>query len=822
MESMTDDCNELTEPQMNVKDDIADDDNGSNDPHTDVKGNTQQGGIENECIELAEPNVVMKHDSGMEVEEEHHIDEEDNSEEPSIGKDLTVFNGDANSEPYVGMEFESQWAARSFYNDYAKRVGFGTRISYSHRSKRDRKMIGQQYVCVKEGFPVNKEGLSKPSSLSARVGCKASMTVKKANQGKWVVKSFEKNHNHELASPVEVQFLRSHRGLSNAAVNLISNIPGLAAHLNNIISGSAVKSDKDKQIVLSQDYNNTDEQNMRGVAQVTLDFFRFMQNENPAFFYAVQVDKEDRVFNAFWADSRSRIAYEHFGDVVVFDTTYLSNKYRIPLASFVGVNHHGQSVLFGCALLSSETKTSFVWVLRSWLAAMSGRQPVSIVTDEDKALKAAVAEVLPQVNHRFCIWHIQRKLLQNLVNVINTHENLVEDFLKCVYQSEEEELEASWASFLDVFELRKNDWLQSLYEDRHYWVPVYLKPTFFAETPLNPKSEPVGSFFDGHVNAETSLEEFFKDYNFVLDSWYDKEVQADFETPILKTTSPDENKAASLYTRGLFEKFQTELFECFEYVPNRVAEDGSMNMYMVTKYGGKTHTVTFDFNEMRGSCNCRMFEFSGILCRHILSVLNGENVSLLPSHYILKRWTRNARSRIMLDEPDVEVQGNSRQAMITRYNDLCHRLIRFAEEGARSVEGYNAAVNALNTTLREVVTVNENVVGPAQTGTSLSESNHLSKINEGNLANSMGNIANFHSPHQSKPKGRATSKLKSGSEKESRRMNTCNTCMKPGHNSRTCPTLTNLEPDIVEDIQMGHLDWGMSIPSIPHARQPYS
>ncbi|KAG9446981.1 hypothetical protein H6P81_013109 [Aristolochia fimbriata] len=775
MESMVDECSESTEPQVNGQDDMADDDGGSTDPLVDVKGNNVEGGAEDECMELGESNVVMRHDSGLEIEGEHHMDEDDNSEEHSTVRDLTVSNGDANLEPYVGMEFESQWAARSFYNDYAKRVGFGTRISYSHRSKRDRKMIGQQYVCVKEGFPVNKEGLSKPSSLSARVGCKASMTVKKANQGKWVVKSFEKNHNHELASPVEVQFLRSHRGLSNAAVNLISNIPGLAAHLNNIISGSAVKSDKDIQTVLVQNHTNTGEQSMRGVAQATLDFFRFMQNENPAFVYAVQVDKEDHVLNAFWVDSKSRTAYDHFGDVVMFDTSYLSNKYRIPLASFVGVNHHGQAVLFGCALLSSETKSSFVWVLNSWVAAMSGRQPVSIITDEDKALKAAVAEVLPQANHRFCLLHVQRKLLQKLENMTNTHENLVEDFLKCVCQTEEDEFEASWVSFLDAFDLHKNDWLQSLYEDRRYWVPVYLKPTFFAETSLNLKNETFGSFFEGHVNPQTSLEEFFKDYNFVLDSWYDKEVQADFETPMLKTASPDESKAASLYTRALFEKFQTELFECFEYVPNRVAEEGSMNMYMVTKYGGKTHTVTFDFNEMRGSCNCRMFEFSGILCRHILSVLNGENVSLLPSHYILKRWTRNARSRIMLDEHDVEVQGNSRQAMITRYNDLCHRLIRFAEEGARSVEGYHAAANALNATLREVANVNENLVGPAQASTSLSGSTHLSKISEGNQANSMCNTSNFHSAHQSKPKGRVTSKPKSGSEKESRRMNTCNT-----------------------------------------------
>jgi hypothetical protein len=41
---------------------------------------------------------------------------------------------------------------------------------------------------------------------------------------------------------------------------------------------------------------------------------------------------------------------------VTFDTTYLTNKYHMPFAPFVSVNHHGESVLLGCGLLSNEDK----------------------------------------------------------------------------------------------------------------------------------------------------------------------------------------------------------------------------------------------------------------------------------------------------------------------------------------------------------------------------------------------------------------------------------------------------------------------------------
>jgi hypothetical protein len=47
--------------------------------------------------------------------------------------------------------------------------------------------------------------------------------------------------------------------------------------------------------------------------------------------------------------------YDCFGDVLVFDTTYRTNKYNLICASFVGVNHHWQNVMFGCAFLLDET-----------------------------------------------------------------------------------------------------------------------------------------------------------------------------------------------------------------------------------------------------------------------------------------------------------------------------------------------------------------------------------------------------------------------------------------------------------------------------------
>jgi len=85
-----------------------------------------------------------------------------------------------------------------------------------------------------------------------------------------------------------------------------------------------------------------------------------MRELNNYFFIEIDMDKQNRIRNIFWADARSRAAWQYFGDVASFDTTYLTNKYDMPFAPFLGVNHHRQSILLGCGLLSLEDTNTFV------------------------------------------------------------------------------------------------------------------------------------------------------------------------------------------------------------------------------------------------------------------------------------------------------------------------------------------------------------------------------------------------------------------------------------------------------------------------------
>ncbi|XP_056691682.1 protein FAR-RED IMPAIRED RESPONSE 1-like [Spinacia oleracea] len=86
-----------------------------------------------------------------------------------------------------------------------------------------------------------------------------------------------------------------------------------------------------------------------GDASAMMSYFEGLQRDNDKFFHAHRLDAEGHLKDIMWVDARSRVAFKGFGEVVCFDATYLTNSYELPFANFVGVNHHGHSLLLGCA-----------------------------------------------------------------------------------------------------------------------------------------------------------------------------------------------------------------------------------------------------------------------------------------------------------------------------------------------------------------------------------------------------------------------------------------------------------------------------------------
>ncbi|KAK3021504.1 hypothetical protein RJ639_046415, partial [Escallonia herrerae] len=185
-------------------------------------------------------------------------------------------------------------------------------------------------------------------------------------------------------------------------------------------------------------------------------------------------------------------------------------------------------------------------------------------------------------------------------------------------------------------------------------------------------------------------------------------LKADYDTmntsPVLRTPSPMEKQASELYTRKLFMRFQAELVGTLTFMASKAEDDGEITRYQVSKFGEdhRTYYVRFNVLQMRATCSCQMFEFSGLLCRHVLAVLRVTNVLTLPSHYILKRWTKNAKSSVILEERVVDVFSNYLESHTVRYNTLRHEAYKLVDVGAESVDTYTVASLALEEAAKRV------------------------------------------------------------------------------------------------------------------------
>lgn len=135
--------------------------------------------------------------SATEVDEEAATTE---SSSAAVLADSVSQTGEAILEPYEGLEFESEEAAKVFYDEYARRMGFVMRVMGCRKSEVDGRILARRLGCNKEGYCLSVRGKtdSAKKRQSTREGCKAMILVKADKSGKWTVTKFLKEHNHPL------------------------------------------------------------------------------------------------------------------------------------------------------------------------------------------------------------------------------------------------------------------------------------------------------------------------------------------------------------------------------------------------------------------------------------------------------------------------------------------------------------------------------------------------------------------------------------------------------------------------------------------------
>ncbi|KAL9323241.1 hypothetical protein ACSQ67_011294 [Phaseolus vulgaris] len=592
--------------------------------------------------------------------------------------------GDAPVAPVVGMEFESYEDVYYFYNWYAKEQGFGVRVTNTwYRKTKER--YRAKLSCSSAGFKKRTEA-NRPRP-ETRTGCPAMIKFRLMDSTRWRIIEVELDHNH-LINPTSAKFYKSHKQVALGTKRTF--------HLDAAAA---------QQLKLK-----------KGDAEAILNFFSHQQLADPDFFYVVDVNERGCFRNLFWADAKSRVAYSYFSDVVAIDTACLNGAYQVPLVMFLGINHHKQSILFGCGLLASDTVESYTWLFRAWLTCILGRPPQVIITHQCGILQTVVADVFPRSTHCLCLFNIMQKVPEKLGACVQ-YEAISAVLSRAVYSSlRAEEFEATWEDMMKSNEIRGNKWLQSLYEERKRWAPVYLKEIFLAGIFSIPQSDVVSFFFDGCLDEQTSLKEFLEKYDQTLQTKRQLEALADLDSKscsfVPKSRSYFELQVSKLYTNEILRLFEREvegMFSCFN--SRQINVDGAVITYIVEEQvevegnqrGARDYEVCYNEPEMEVFCICGLFNFRGWLCRHALFILSQNGIKEIPAQYIVSRWRKDVKRSSVYDH---NCSGIDISNPVHRYDHLYKQIVKVVEEGKKSDDHYRTALQAMENILRKLHILN--------------------------------------------------------------------------------------------------------------------
>ncbi|KAF7120004.1 hypothetical protein RHSIM_Rhsim13G0132100 [Rhododendron simsii] len=369
-----------------------------------------------------------------------------------------------------------------------------------------------------------------------------------------------------------------------------------------------------------------------------------------------------------------------------------------------------------------------------------------------------------------------------------------DEFKQCIWNSESpEEFEAKWADVVQKANLSSNEWLKDMYEIRERWIPAYMKHIFSAHMTSSQRAEISHSFFKKYVSLNNSLYDFVTRFARGLAHIRHKELDLDHkdlnEKPQLSSSFPMESTMSELYTLAIFQKFQDEHYQIGGYMVKMTHEDEHNRFYIVERAkvsGARVRNLLVNKSSEHVSCSCKLFEFDGIPCRHLLAYFNRMQILDLPRELILARWTKAAKIKIVVNDVGGSVQQICDTSVFERRNKLFKLASSVIDDAVLTEDGSELLEDALSSVRDKLCAMNLGREG-------------------GNLSASVSQVPIprqhiFKEPLQVRAKG-CGQRLKGGKEKAVKKSRRCNGCGLTGqsHDKRNCPKLRNISS---QDVRM--------------------
>ncbi|XP_059663742.1 protein FAR-RED IMPAIRED RESPONSE 1-like [Cornus florida] len=230
------------------------------------------------------------------------------------------------------------------------------------------------------------------------------------------------------------------------------------------------------------------------------------------------------------------------------------------------------------------------------------------------------------------------------------------------------------------FAIENNKWLANLFGLKHVSARAYVKHVWSAGIRTTQLIESFNAYLKQYLARQYALPEFFKHFEMLLFYKRYKEYAAKYDLlhkmPRLKARSP-------ILDQLMVACMSENVRKC-----NNLGN--GVFSYEVTVYNDNFHKLVARTHDDLLSCSYGKFEMEGIKCSHTLKVLKDVMyANEIPSHYILKRWTRNGKDGRVEDILGSDVITNPRLEIRRQHRILCRYLSEISAIASVSEKEFN-------------------------------------------------------------------------------------------------------------------------------------
>ncbi|XP_074267019.1 protein FAR-RED IMPAIRED RESPONSE 1-like [Silene latifolia] len=108
---------------------------------------------------------------------------------------------------------------------------------------------------------------------------------------------------------------------------------------------------------------------------------------------------------------------------------------------------------------------------------MGGKEPNYIITDQDPGILKAVPLVFKKARHRFCMWHIMKKVPTKYGVTREDYIVFIRKINTIIWDEDIEaaEFDARWEEIGEEHGLNNIDWFKEMFSKRNQWVMAHCR-----------------------------------------------------------------------------------------------------------------------------------------------------------------------------------------------------------------------------------------------------------------------------------------------------------------------------------------------------------